>query len=76
MLAEKEKLMATSDHHRPVQALRVLAFLALLTIVYFAGVATERMRFDKERSAVIKKYEKVLADWRNQQMQSEKQNGK
>jgi hypothetical protein len=50
----------------------VLAFVAFLTIAYFAGVATERMRFDRERSAVIQKYEKALAEWRNQQMKAEK----
>ena len=66
----------TSDRHRQTRALRVLALVAFLTIAYFAGVATERMRFDRERSAVIQKYEKALAEWRNQQMQAEKQNGR
>ena len=68
--------MSDKGERRRVQALRLLAFLACLTIAYFAGVATERMRFDRERSAVIQKYEKALADWRNQQMKAEKQNSR
>ena len=58
-----------------MRPIRVLALIALLTIAYFAGVVTERIRFDGERSAVIKKYEKALSDWHNQQMQAEKQSG-
>jgi hypothetical protein len=64
--------MSDEGEGRQGRALRFLAFLAFLTIAYFAGVATERMRFDRERSAVIQKYEKALADWKNQQMKAEK----
>jgi hypothetical protein len=68
--------MSSPDQSRQTRPLKILALIALLVIAYFAGVITERMRFDQERSAVIKKYEKALSDWRHQQMQAEKQNSK
>jgi len=68
--------MTTKDRQRQTRALRVLALVAFLTVAYFAGVATERMRFDRERSAIIQKYEQALAEWRSQQMKAEKQNGR
>ena len=54
------------------RVLRVVALLAALTAAYFAGVLTERFRFDVERNAVISKYDKALRDWHDQQMRVEK----
>lgn len=64
--------MSDEGERRQGRALRFLALLACLTIAYFAGVATERMRFDLERAAIIQKYEKALVNWKNQQMKAEK----
>ena len=57
---------------RSGQILRVVAILAALTAAYFAGVLTERIRFDAQRNAVIQKYDKALRDYHDQQMKVEK----
>ena len=54
------------------RALRLVALLAALTVAYFAGVLTERLRFDAQRNAVIQKYDKALRDYHEQQMRVEK----
>lgn len=59
-------------HGRLGRALRVVALLAALTVAYFAGVLTERLRFDAQRNAVIQKYDKALRDYHEQQMRVEK----
>lgn len=64
--------MDLPSHGRLGRVLRVVAFLAALTVAYFAGVLTERLRFDIQRNAVIQKYDKALRDYREQQMRVEK----
>lgn len=54
------------------RALRLLALLALLTCAYFAGVLTERWRFDARRQVVIDKYERARQELHRQQMEAEK----
>ncbi len=61
---------------RSGQILRVVALLAALTVAYFAGVLTERFRFDAQRNAVIEKYNKALKDYHDQQMKAEKDSEK
>ena len=57
---------------RSGQILRIVALLAAVTVAYFAGVLTERIRFDTQRNAVIEKYNKALKDYHDQQMKAEK----
>lgn len=57
---------------RSGRVLHVVAILAALTVAYFAGVLTERIRFDTQRNAVIEKYNKALKDYHDQQMKAEK----
>ncbi|MBI2554651.1 MAG: hypothetical protein HYV92_09605 [Candidatus Rokubacteria bacterium] len=64
--------MDPSRPGRSGQVLRVVALLAALTVAYFAGVLTERFRFDAQRNAVIEKYNKALKDYHDQQMKAEK----
>lgn len=64
--------MDPSRPGRSGQVLRVVALLAALTVAYFAGVLTERFRFDAQRNAVIEKYNKALKDYHEQQMKAEK----
>ena len=64
--------MDPPSHGRLGRALRVVALLAALTVAYFAGVLTERLRFDAQRNAVIQKYDKALRDYHEQQMRVEK----
>ncbi len=61
---------------RSRKILGLLAFLTALVVAYFAGVLTERLRFDAQRQTVIQKYDKALKVWRDQQMQAEKATGK
>ena len=60
---------------RSGRVLRVVALVAALTVAYFAGVLTERIRFDTQRNAVIEKYNKALKDYHDQQMKAEKTSG-
>jgi len=64
--------MDLPSHGRLGRVLRVAALLAALTVAYFAGVLTERLRFDLQRNAVIQKYDKALRDYHEQQMRAEK----
>ena len=64
--------MDLPSHGRLGRVLRVVALLAALTVAYFAGVLTERIRFDTQRNAVIEKYNKALKDYHDQQMRVEK----
>jgi len=57
---------------RSGKVLGLLALLMALVMAYFAGVLTERFRFDAQRQTVIQKYDKALKAWRDQQMQAEK----
>lgn len=54
------------------KALRWLALLVALVVAYFAGILTERLRFDAQRKDVIQKYDNALRAWHEQQMQAEK----
>ncbi len=64
--------MDLPSYGRLGRVLRVVALLAALTVAYFAGVLTERLRFDLQRNAVIQKYDKALRDYHEQQMRAEK----
>ena len=64
--------MDPPSYGRLGRALRLVALLAALTVAYFAGVLTERLRFDAQRNAVIQKYDKALRDYHEQQMKVEK----
>jgi len=64
--------MDLPSYGRLGRVLRVVALLAALTVAYFTGVLTERLRFDAQRNAVIQKYDKALKDYHEQQMRAEK----
>jgi hypothetical protein len=54
---------------------RVLWGLALAVIVlaaFFGGMLVERLRLDAKRDEVIQRYNRVLQEYREQQMRSEK----
>lgn len=68
--------MGLRQPSRSGQVLRVVALLAALTAAYFAGVLTERIRFDARRNAVIQKYDKALRDYQEQRMKAEKASAK
>ena len=54
---------------------RVLWGMALAVIVlaaFFGGMLVERLRLDAKRDEVIQRYNRVLQEYREQQMRSEK----
>ena len=54
---------------------RVLKGLVALTVVamaFFAGMLVERLRLDARREEMLKRYNQVLQQYRDQQMRSEK----
>jgi hypothetical protein len=56
---------------RPAYALVFGVYLVLLGVC--TGVALDRMRFDRQRSEVIGRYEQALREWHTAQMSVEKQ---
>jgi lipid-binding SYLF domain-containing protein len=48
-------------------------FLYLFALGIFGGVALERIRFDRQRAAVIRRYDEAVKEWRVLRMESERQ---
>ena len=46
--------------------------LAVLAIVFLAGMLVERLRLDARRDDMLRRYNQVLQQYRDQQMRSEK----
>jgi len=59
---------ATGSH----RVLRGLAMLAVLAMVFLAGMLVERLRLDARREDMLRRYDQVLRQYRDQQMRSEK----
>lgn len=53
-------------------ALGALVAAYLVGFGMIAGVAIDRMRYDRERSEVLGRYEKTLRDWQGYRMALEK----
>ena len=56
-------------------SLRVLKRLVLavaLVVAFFAGVLVERLRFDSQRTDVLRRYDQALRQHQEQLMRSEK----
>ena len=59
----------------PTRSHRVLKGLVALTVVamaFFAGMLVERLRLDAKREEMLRRYNQVLQQYRDQQMRSEK----
>ena len=54
------------------RVLRGLAILAVVVMVFFAGMLVERLRLDARREDMLRRYNQVLQQYRDQQMRSEK----
>jgi len=48
-------------------------FLYLFALGIFGGVVLERIRFDRQRAAVIHRYDEAVQEWRALRMDSERQ---
>jgi Na+/H+ antiporter NhaB len=52
--------------------LRGLAVLAVVAMAFLAGMLVERLRLDAKREDMLRRYNQVLQQYRDQQMRSEK----
>jgi len=59
----------TSRTHRVLKGLTVLAVVAM---AFLAGMLVERLRLDAQREDMLRRYDRVLRQYREDQMISEK----
>ena len=59
----------TPRTHRVLKGLTVLAFVAM---AFLAGMLVERLRLDAQREDMLRRYDRVLRQYREDQMISEK----
>lgn len=64
--------MLGSEATRSHRVLRGLAVLAVMAMAFFAGMLVERLRLDAKREDMLRRYNQVLQQYRDQQMRSEK----
>jgi len=64
--------MPGSEATRSHRVLRRLAVLAVVAMAFFAGMLVERLRLDARREDMLRRYNQVLQQYRDQQMRSEK----
>ena len=55
------------------RVLGVLALVAVIVVAFFAGVLVERLRFDAQRTDMLRRYDQALRQHQEQIMQAEKQ---
>jgi hypothetical protein len=58
---------ATGSH----RVLKGLTALAVVMMAFFAGMLVERLRLDAKRDEMLRRYDQVLRQYRDQQMRSE-----
>ena len=63
--------MLGSEPTRSHRVLRGLAVLAVVAMAFFAGMLVERLRLDARREKMLRRYDQVLQQYRDQQMRSE-----
>jgi len=63
--------MPRSGATRSHRVLRGLAALAVVAMAFFAGMLVERLRLDAKREDMLRRYDQVLQQYRDQQMRSE-----
>jgi len=63
--------MPGSEATRSHRVLRGLAALVVVAMAFFAGMLVERLRLDARREDMLRRYDQVLQQYRDQQMRSE-----
>ncbi len=58
------------------RVLRGLALLVAVVVAFFAGVLVERLRFDSQRTDMLRRYDQALRQHQERLMQSERDSGK
>jgi hypothetical protein len=66
------RAMLGSGATRSHRVLRGLAVLTVVAMASFAGMLVERLRLDAKREEMLRRYDQVLQQYRDQQMRSEK----
>ena len=66
------RAMLGSEPTRSHRVLRGLAVLAVVAMAFLAGMLVERLRLDAKREDMLRRYNQVLQQYRDQQMRSEK----
>ena len=69
-------LMDSQAPSRAGRVLKALAMLGAVVVAFFAGVLVERLRFDVQRTDMLRRYDQALRRHQEQIMQSEKDSGK
>jgi len=64
--------MADAETPRTHRMLKGLAVLAVVAMAFLAGMLVERLRLDAQREDMLRRYDQVLRQYREQQMISEK----
>ena len=64
--------MAETETPRTHRVLKGFAVLAVVTMAFLAGMLVERLRLDAQREDMLRRYDQVLRQYREQQMISEK----
>ncbi len=54
------------------RVLKALAIAALVVAAFFCGVLAERLRFDAQRSDMLRRYDRALREHQRQIMDSER----
>ena len=65
--------MDSQPPSRSGRVLKALAVLGAVVVAFFAGVLVERLRFDVQRTDMLRRYDQALRQHQEQIMQSEKQ---
>jgi hypothetical protein len=66
------RAMPGSGVTRSHRVLQGLAALAVVAMAFLAGMLVERLRLDAKREDMLRRYDQVLRQYRDQQMRSEK----
>ena len=64
--------MAEAETPRTHHMLKGLAVLAVVAMAFLAGMLVERLRLDAQREDMLRRYDRVLRQYREDQMISEK----
>jgi hypothetical protein len=64
--------MPGSEATRSHRVLRGLAVLSVIAMAFLAGMLVERLRLDAQRDDMLRRYDQVLRQYREDQMISEK----
>jgi hypothetical protein len=64
--------MSRAEAPRTHRVLKGLVALTVIAMAFFAGMLAERLRLDAKREEMLRRYNHVLQQYRDQQMRSEK----